>query len=1181
LRENNLKFFKENGDLKLHTNILSEAITKPVDVSFESNPSFNTKLVNAFVSQRINRKKSKFYLMNIGVGRLVFTEHPLFCEEDKMVVKLKKYYEDYVHRTYLALIPFLMQRVEILIEELNKKKADPNTLPKEITFLQKSLEEANQQLEEEKNLVQNMAKLLYDQWNEIKALRQKQGFNNTAVRLVVKEHSTDIGGVDYEFGLLHIDPEKNNITNEEKIRREKLDEIQILVKVYVNDEFVTETKPVKIAFPNFEVEIAEQIKVYVLTRPSSIRIEVCSKGFLSSPIIAEARTEVPGEHVKTLTSTSSLTKKLEFKQEPHTGFIYFQAEWVGTGPTLPPKILTAADSILAQQKKDEEEKKLLESEEMKALFISKETLFDVDAPENDWKVSLLKEHYNKYMQKLLKADMLLPLYDVESSRHKILKYRNVLPELKDKIIPILENEIVNQPQFANILKMLRQEKEKKEEEKTLKKSVIDKGTERKEAFLATLRQRQQEARSEGNRKLKLPSSVIDEMVIDLQISFVAECCESIFTPRRKLRPIRKEQVGLKGETISESKLVIHVVKGHNIPIRTSSAPIAKKIQEYDAAMQTRQDLPMAQPGGYGQYPGNQPYGQNPGMMRPPAPGGPGGDLPKGLQKYIKPPSITRVETYVEIRLVTAKGTTIARTQEVEGVHPDWNEIIEIPIFPQKDDFFTDAELTGSNDMLYFSLFDEIKNIKNDVDQDTIRKERRFLGSFSLPLLTVFQNPPRLEAMVKLNRPQIIFGYYTSMHNLFQLAQEDVSKQGINPEIPTFMSLSISLNPPIALPSQNEFEYYPGFEDIKLLINGTRWIKDLKSAEPFSKRVIKLFVENARGESVFASRYLYPQKPPESIVNLVARPNNEVAIESVARYISLMPFLADTQAFNELPDMWCTSQEFMDMGAGDYEEHAMILCNFFNYIDREQKRDTFESYLAIGKGIPEGFTCYTLRRDKATNHVEIWNPVTGECYFFGNEKYARSLLCIPCGQGERVGDHDASCPLKEISCVISQNNVYVNLQESAAPSSTLFDFDNTSYWMPFLSESSRNKYFPNGIETVQDKELTFVDTPSRLTEELEAKIQNYIAQEFEKARGQRTKTRRPMRTRWKHDVTGNFRIYLVSLEQLKMNIRTGGRNSTLIQGAKNKVLIDNSKMMDGKERIKDEEDKILERVKDVF
>ena len=102
----------------MNTNIMSEVITRPLDVSFDSNPSFATRLVNAFVSQRINKKKTKFYLMNIQIGKIVFTKHPLFEKEDEMVVNLKQYYADYMQRTYLTFIPFLMQRKEMLEDEL-------------------------------------------------------------------------------------------------------------------------------------------------------------------------------------------------------------------------------------------------------------------------------------------------------------------------------------------------------------------------------------------------------------------------------------------------------------------------------------------------------------------------------------------------------------------------------------------------------------------------------------------------------------------------------------------------------------------------------------------------------------------------------------------------------------------------------------------------------------------------------------------------------------------------------------------------------------------------------------------------------------------------------------------------------------------------------------------------------
>lgn len=92
-------------------------------------------------------------------------------------------------------------------------------------------------------------------------------------------------------------------------------------------------------------------------------------------------------------------------------------------------------------------------------------------------------------------------------------------------------------------------------------------------------------------------------------------------------------------------------------------------------------------------------------------------------------------------------------------------------------------------------------------------------------------------------------------------------------------------------------------------------------------------------------------------------------------------MEDISAFNDLPDVWCTSQQFLDMCAGDYEEHAILLCNYFNYIDRQanniKDNKYVESFLILGKGLPEGNMVWVLRKD-GKNNAELWNPKTGEC-----------------------------------------------------------------------------------------------------------------------------------------------------------------------------------------------------------
>lgn len=105
----------------------------------------------------------------------------------------------------------------------------------------------------------------------------------------------------------------------------------------------------------------------------------------------------------------------------------------------------------------------------------------------------------------------------------------------------------------------------------------------------------------------------------------------------------------------------------------------------------------------------------------------------------------------------------------------------------------------------------------------------------------------------------------------------------------------------------------------------------------SPRRVPVFLESLKSESVFICRYLTPMRPPAELIppeDLVAGSAGAAkAPEKAARYVSLIPWVGDAKLFEGMPDLTCLSQEFLDLGAGDSEEHAILLCNYFNYIDR--------------------------------------------------------------------------------------------------------------------------------------------------------------------------------------------------------------------------------------------------------
>jgi coiled-coil and C2 domain-containing protein 2A len=290
------------------------------------------------------------------------------------------------------------------------------------------------------------------------------------------------------------------------------------------------------------------------------------------------------------------------------------------------------------------------------------------------------------------------------------------------------------------------------------------------------------------------------------------------------------------------------------------------------------------------------------------------------------------------------------------------------------------------------------------------------------------------------------------------------------QIPTYINLSITLEPLIRIPLDNDEEHYAGFEDSELLEKGTMWANKVTSSFKGQHRIVKCFLEDIDGRSVYIPRFLCPIRLPDDVYRRDEKPNR--AIERAARYVSLIPFIDDSHLFKDMPNLTCTAQEFLDLGAGDSEEHAMLLCNYFNFVDQDQGRQrgdkagkdgkNYQSYIVYGEAIPEGVTWYVLRRDCDQNHVELWNPNTAEVYNFDNQEKPKGRPGAAGGAGAGSQDHssrnirynDPVCTMKKVWCVIGQDNVWANVQKEEAPVLIKFDLDNPKDWKPFRDNTNK-------------------------------------------------------------------------------------------------------------------------------
>lgn len=336
---------------------------------------------------------------------------------------------------------------------------------------------------------------------------------------------------------------------------------------------------------------------------------------------------------------------------------------------------------------------------------------------------------------------------------------------------------------------------------------------------------------------------------------------------------------------------------------------------------------------------------------------------------------------------------------------------------------------------------------------------------------------------------------------------------INEQIPTYLNLSISMvDPSIKIENAVSTETSKGVESGDLLKEGTDWTQAFVKMKNREHRQIKMFGDTIKGHSVLICKFLIPQRPPEDVVDLVLTDHKNTAIERVARFVSLIPFLTDSTAFKDFPDVYCTSQEFLDLCGGGYEEHAILLCNYFNYIDRELNSNA-KSYLIYGQTVPGGNVTYVLRKVggnaphkdkeyKEHQFDEIWDPLEGICYKFEDQTEKLRLGCFPAEETHKrnIRLNDAICTLKKVHCIIGPDDVWANASKEELIELVTFNiYNDKKTWKNYFTKARKIKHNMENQWTRENVEELEYQPKLDNVQILEQKIQNYLIEQFQDER----------------------------------------------------------------------------------
>ena len=189
-------------------------------------------------------------------------------------------------------------------------------------------------------------------------------------------------------------------------------------------------------------------------------------------------------------------------------------------------------------------------------------------------------------------------------------------------------------------------------------------------------------------------------------------------------------------------------------------------------------------------------------------------------------------------------------------------------------------------------------------------------------------------------------------------------------------------------------------------------------------ILQVICTDMAGATRLITRFIAPLSGPPCV-------DSEFA---ALRYVSLIPFLSDRVALPGFTGIWSLHNEFLEIGAGDWEEHAMLLCALL-------LGHGLDAYVLLGNAVPDGRVAWVLTYTSG-GQVRIWNPAAGRVY-------------LP---GER------GCPLQSIGMIFNAKMIIANLQPNVKLNEMSFNFNEPRHWNILFNEPWRQ--LPLSLQPLQ-------------------------------------------------------------------------------------------------------------------
>eukprot|EP00899_Mesostigma_viride_P011659 jgi/Mesvir1/20494/Mv12380-RA.1 len=864
----------------------------------------------------------------------------------------------------------------------------------------------------------------------------------------------------------------------EAARRRDLQRVRLLCHLFVNGKPVGQTEPRSIK-GDLSLDCKERFSLQVIKWPESVCVKVYEKGLLSNAFLGEVFLGVPGIDGGPLADPQPLpyqfTGNAPFQPtwlagdnsaglHYTAGSVYCQVQWGSRAPDgTPPDMEAAAPAappvpIGMRHAAPHQRKQLGAAGQVSSYNLVqwlKQTGIDPNDPRNAGVLELIKTRQALSGSKghRINTGDELNLGDGTSKlpkRHhlirlrweKALRTRVQVPLLERYVDDAVLNEAVPMDAAGGVGAGLFADVQAASATSAGVRKVMEERTLKVRDFAQRIRMsvERNHRGSEATYGFKTEDVVNDSPLPDfkLDLSFIMEALK----PRRKLRPARK-QVKVLQTHPDACDVKVYVQKAYNISVRTSV-------------------LDQGRPARFGGDAGGHPSETHRSPRRGGAGAGSRGDRADDRAGPLSGGGSVddgvlggeRVSPFV---VVSFQGIT-KRTKTSEGPNPQWNELLSLPFHPPNGNY-NPTLLKNLQDEIHISLFDEVtvkvaeseSTLGADPNMSEYRTLARYLGSTSIPVGAVYRSR-FIEGAFRLSVPLVNLGYFCP------------AADG-----PTLISLHILLKPDLVRPVETVEEMRSG-EGEDLTRHAMRWRRELLAMDHVRPRVIKALAADMDGAGVLLCRFVCPLPPPPSLAGVIAGARKETVLRSLLRFVSMIPYASDWSTFSSREDVWVTCRDFLELCAGDHEEHALLLCNLFLF-------QGVDAYVVLGGGLHETEAAYVLTKEKkegtSDDVLRIWNATTGNV--------------VDCA--------DPSSELREVGTVFNDKNIWANIQKADLPFAVNWDLTITKNWRPFFQESVLP---PRVLGTVQT-DVMYKSLPPGFYEDLEGTLERDVMDAITKAR----------------------------------------------------------------------------------